>query len=65
MIDRYSRPEMSKIWDINSKFDYYLQVELAVCDAYVRLGYFPEEDIKKVHKILYSRVKIASESPSR
>ena len=50
MIDRYSRPEMSKIWDINSKFDYYLQVELAVCDAYVRLGYFPEEDIKKVHK---------------
>ena len=38
MIDRYSREEMAKIWDLNSKFDYYLQVELAVCDAYVRNG---------------------------
>ena len=50
MIDRYSRPEMSKIWDLNSKFDYYLKVELAVCDAYAQLGYFPVEDIQKVHK---------------
>lgn len=50
MIKRYSRPDMSKIWDLNSKFDYYLRVELAVCDAYVKLGFFSEEDIKKVHK---------------
>ena len=50
MIDRYSRPEMAKIWDINSKFEYYLRVELAVCDAYAKLGFFPEEEIKKVHK---------------
>lgn len=50
MIERYSRPEMAKIWDLKSKFNYYLQVELAVCDAYVGLGFFPEEDIKKVHK---------------
>ncbi len=38
MIGRYSREEISKIWDINTKFDYYLQVELAVCDAYAELG---------------------------
>ncbi len=50
MIERYSRPEMAKIWDINSKFYYYLRVELAVCDAYAKLGFFPEEEIKKVHK---------------
>lgn len=50
MIDRYSRPEMKNIWDINSKFNYYLKVELAVCDAYAKLGYFPENDIKKVRK---------------
>lgn len=50
MIERYSRPEMKKIWDINSKFSYYLQVELAVCDAYAELGYFPKEDMSKLHK---------------
>lgn len=50
MIDRYSRPEMKEIWDIKTKFDYYLDVELAVCDAYADLNYFPAEDIKKVHK---------------
>ncbi len=38
MIGRYSREEMSKIWELNSKFDYYLQVELAVCDAYAKSG---------------------------
>lgn len=38
MIERYSREEMSKIWELNSKFDYYLQVELAVCDAYAKMG---------------------------
>ena len=38
MIDRYSREEMAQIWELNSKFDYYLKVELAVCDAYAQLG---------------------------
>ena len=50
MIDRYSRPEIKKIWDLETKFDYYLKVELAVCDAYVKLGCFPEDKIKKIHK---------------
>lgn len=43
MIDRYSLPEMQKIWDLNSKFSYYLDVELAVCKAYVELGRIPKE----------------------
>ena len=38
MIERYSRDEMAKIWELNSKFNYYLQVELAVCDAYAKVG---------------------------
>lgn len=51
MIERYSREEMKKIWDLQSKFNYYLQVELAVCDAYVQVGDFPKEDIEKVRKL--------------
>jgi len=50
MIDRYSREEMSKIWDLNSKFDYYLQVELAVCDAYAQLGTIPESAAKEIRQ---------------
>ena len=38
MIDRYSREEMKKIWDLNSKFQYYLDVEIAVAEAYADLG---------------------------
>lgn len=48
MIDRYSREEMAKIWDLNSKFDYYLQVELAVCDAYAELGTIPKDAAKQI-----------------
>lgn len=37
MIDRYSRKEMAEIWSLESKFNYYLNVELAVCDAYAQI----------------------------
>lgn len=50
MIDRYSREEMAKIWDLNSKFNYYLQVELAVCDAYAKLGTIPEDISKEIRQ---------------
>ena len=51
MIDRYSRENMKKIWDLTSKFNYYLQVELAVCDAYVENGTFPKNDIEQLKKL--------------
>lgn len=50
MIDRYSREEMKKIWDLNSKFQYYLDVEIAVAEAYADLGAFPKEDIAELKK---------------
>ncbi len=50
MIERYSRKEMAKIWELNSKFDYYLQVELAVCDAYAQLGTIPAEAAKEIRE---------------
>lgn len=50
MIERYSREEMKKIWDLNSKFDYYLQVEIAVCEAYSKLGKIPKKDVEEIKK---------------
>lgn len=50
MITRYSREEISKIWDLNTKFDYYLKVELAVCDAYAQLGSISQEIANEIRK---------------
>ena len=50
MITRYSREEISKIWDLNTKFDYYLKVELAVCDAYAQLGTISQEIADEIRK---------------
>ena len=50
MIDRYSRDEIKKIWDLNSKFQYYLDVEIAVAEAYADYGTFPKEEIAELKK---------------
>ena len=48
MIERYSREEISKIWELDSKFKYYLDVELAVCKAYNKLGQIPDETLNEI-----------------
>lgn len=50
MIDRYSREEIKKIWDLESKFGYYLKVELAVCEAYAKLGNVPQKNLDEIKK---------------
>ena len=48
MIERYSREKMKKIWELDSKFKYYLDVELAVCKAYNMLGKIPDEALNEI-----------------
>ncbi len=48
MIERYSREEMKKIWELDSKFQYYLDVELAVCRAYNKKGQIPDDALKDI-----------------
>lgn len=48
MIDRYSREEIKKIWDLQAKFDYYLRVEIAVCQAYARMGLIPMDAVRHI-----------------
>lgn len=45
MIDRYSRKEMSKIWELENKFRIWLDIEIAVCEVYAELGMIPKEDL--------------------
>ncbi len=48
MIDRYARKEIKKIWELEEKFNYYLQVELAVCEAYSKLGKIPQKNLEEI-----------------
>ncbi|UCC60288.1 MAG: adenylosuccinate lyase [Dehalococcoidia bacterium] len=50
MIDRYSRPEMKKVWSEENKFDKWLQVEIAVCEAWAAQGVVPREAIPEIKK---------------
>ena len=45
MIPRYTRPEMGEIWSEQSRFQSWLDVELAACDAWSKLGVIPPEDV--------------------
>ena len=48
MIERYSRPQMKRIWSEENKFNKWLEVEIAVCDAWAELGVVPREAIPKI-----------------
>ena len=50
MIERYSLKEMKKIWELESKFHYYLDVEIAVCEAYNEMGKITDEDLQTIKK---------------
>ncbi len=45
MIERYSRPEMRKIWTDENKFQTYLNVEILALEAFNKLGVVPEKDL--------------------
>lgn len=60
MIKRYSLPEMTKIWSEENKFQRWLDVELAVCEAWAELGKIPLsslENIKKKAKFSVERIE--------
>ena len=48
MIERYSNPEIEKIWSLQHKFDTFLKVEIAVCEAYNELGQIPQEALNNI-----------------
>ncbi len=50
MIERYTRPEMGRIWSEEYKFQKWLQVEVAVCEAWHELGLIPAEDLEVIRR---------------
>ena len=48
MIERYSRPEMARLWSQDAKYDAWLKVELAVCEVYARRGVIPSDALGRI-----------------
>ena len=48
MIDRYTLAKMREIWSEDHKFRTWLEVEIAACDAWARLGKIPVSSLKKI-----------------
>jgi len=50
MIPRYTRPEMGRVWTPERRLRIWLDVELAACEAMVRLGEVPPEDFAALQR---------------
>ena len=53
MIERYSRPAMKAVWSDESKYGKWLEIEIAVCEAWFKKGLIPSEDIQKLRNATY------------
>ena len=54
MIERYTRPGMKRVWSEESKYDRWLAIELAVCEAWADEGVVPAADMEKLRGATYN-----------
>ncbi len=50
MIERYTRPEMGKIWTDEFKFSTWLKIEILACEARALMGEIPKSDVAIIKK---------------
>jgi adenylosuccinate lyase len=50
MIQRYTRPEMGKIWDDENKLRIWLEIEMLACEAQSDIGIIPKEALKVIRE---------------
>ena len=48
MIERYTLPEMAKLWSLETKFQKWLEVEIAVCEVHAEEGVIPTEALEQI-----------------
>jgi adenylosuccinate lyase len=59
MIERYTRPEMGRIWSQDNKLGKWLEVEIAVCQAWADQGVIPREAMDKIRHARYDIQRMA------
>ena len=50
MLERYTRPEMAELWSETAQFDAWLEVEIAACAAWSKLGVIPASDVDLIRE---------------
>ena len=58
MIDRYSRPAMKRVWSDENKYQKWLDVELAVAEAWTEEGVIPPDDMVKLRQAKYNHQRM-------
>jgi len=48
MIERYTLPEMGALWTEQSKFQKWLEVEIAVCEVHAEMGTIPRDALEQI-----------------
>lgn len=48
MIDRYTLPQMGALWSEQTKFQKWLDVEIAVCEVHAQLGTIPRDALEQI-----------------
>jgi len=64
LIERYSRPAMKRVWSEENKYQLWLKVELAVCEAWSEAGVIPADDMAKLRKAAFNQ-KVMDEAFKR
>lgn len=54
MIPRYTLPEMGEVWSDESRFQAWLDVEVAVCDVHAEMGTIPEAEAREIRERAYA-----------
>ena len=50
MIERYTREEIGRVWSDRNRFEKWLEVELAVCRAWAKVGKIPREALRSIEQ---------------
>ena len=69
MIPRYTRPEMASIWEPQTRFKIWFEIEAHAADAQAELGVIPKEAAKtvwaKARNVTFDIARITRASPVR
>ncbi len=55
MIDRYTLPEMGALWSEETKFQKWLEVEIAICEVHAEMGTIPGEALGSPNGFVVNR----------
>ncbi|HEX6509090.1 MAG TPA: adenylosuccinate lyase [Chloroflexota bacterium] len=59
MIEKYTRPEMGRIWSTENKYENWLRVEVAVAEVWADEGRVPREALENIRRATFDLRRIA------